>query len=102
VGPEQELEIDLATSAPVYPAALRSLALRSAAALFASPVQDHLDVPVAPEPIPQILVEAGLVVGDEKEMSGHALLHYPPAGCGGSTFSAVNGSEHLRCQLRRS
>jgi len=91
VRPEQELQIDLATSAPVHAPALRPLVLRSAATLLASPVQDDLDVPIAPEPIQQILVEAGLMVGDEKEMSGHALLHYPPAVCGGSPFSAVNG-----------
>jgi hypothetical protein len=73
VRPEQELQIDLATSAPVDASSIGPLVLRSAPTLLAAPIQDHLDVPVSPEPIQQILVEAGLMVGDEKEMSGHTL-----------------------------
>jgi hypothetical protein len=76
VRPEQELQIDLTPLATVHAAALGTLALRPASALFAPTIQDHLDVSVGLEALQQILVEAAVAPRDEKEMSGHELPHY--------------------------
>ena len=73
---EQELQIDLPPLAAVHTAALGSLAPRSASALLAPTVQDHLDVPVGLEALQQILVEAAFALRDEKEMSGHEIPYY--------------------------
>ena len=100
VGADQELQVDLATSAPIDAAAFSTRVLGPAAALFAAPVEDHLDVPVPPKAIQQILVETGFIVGNEKEVSSHAPLHYPPDARGGSLLFVL--TEHLQCHFRRS
>ena len=63
--------------------------IRPAAALLAAAIEDHLDVRVFLKPLQQILVEAGFMVGDQKEMSSHARLHYLL-------------SQHLQCHFRKS
>jgi len=58
----------------------------TAPALRRAAIEDHLHVPVVPEPIHQIFVEARLVAGNKKEMSGHMSRSYPSDLCGGSRF----------------
>ena len=66
MGPDLELHVDLSAEPPVRSSAFETLVRRSASTLSAPAIEDHLDVPVVPEPIDQIFIEAGLVAGNKK------------------------------------
>jgi hypothetical protein len=75
VRPHLELQIDLSTGPPLYLPSIGLLTMGPASSLSAAAIEDHLDVPVVAEPIQQILVQAGFVARDEKQMSGHRLVY---------------------------
>lgn len=56
-----ELQVDLAAAPAVRSPAFGTAVLGSCAALSATAIENHLDVPVVPEPIDQVLVEPAIV-----------------------------------------
>jgi len=76
--------------------------MRSTASLSTPTVEDHFDVPVVSESLQQVLVQAGFVARNQKQMSGHWLVYcLSTLSMAGHFFLAKSRSEHLECQSRR-
>jgi len=76
--------------------------VRSTPSLSAPAVEDYFDVPVVSESLQQVLVQAGFVARNEKQMSGHWLVYcLSTLGMTGHFFLAKSRSEHLECHSRR-
>jgi len=72
------------------------------ASLSTPAVEDHFDVPVVAKPLQQVLVQAGFVARNEKQVSGHGLAYcLPTLSMAGHFFLAKSRPEHLECHSTR-
>ncbi len=71
-----KLEIDLSSDPSIRaPALWPRLSVGPPAPLAATPVEDHLDIPVLSESLQEIFVEAGFVAGDEEQVASHGPVY---------------------------